>query len=380
MNVALFQKGFRPFFLAAAAFATIWVPVWSARFSSGWAAAWSGPNWHAHEMIFGFFVAVIVGFLLTSVENWTQEKTVTPKQLAFLVVLWMAGRVVMIAGEATQLGALVDLALIPFVTFFVARPIIKTKNRRNYVIPFILTALFLLNLISHLAPMLGHPELARNALLTGIYVVVGLVLMIGGRVIPFFTANATGKLTSSNPKLERALMIGALGLVLVQGFSIPWISGAWMIVLGLATLVRMKNWQTPVAMRIPILAILHVGHIWLGLGLITRGLSDFVPAITPNLGLHILTIGGLSTICLGMMARVSLGHTGRKITATPSVVTAFVLLNLAVVVRGILPIFAPAHYVSLVIAGSAIWATSFAIYLFKYTPVLILSRADGRPG
>lgn len=380
MNFALFQKGFRPFFIAAAAFAAIWIPLWSARLSAGWHAAWTGPNWHAHEMLFGFFAAVIAGFLLTAVENWTKEKTVDSRQLLVLVLLWAAGRVVMVGGNATGPFMVLDLAFLPAVAFFVARPIYRTKNRRNYPIPVILSVLFGINLTSHLAGALGSPEIARRALLVGVFVVTALVLMVGGRVIPFFTANATGKLTSSHPTFEKALMAGAAGLVVVQAVNITWLSGVWMIALGLGVLIRMKNWQTPTALRIPMLAILHVGHIWLGLGLLVSGINAFVPFILPNLGLHIVTMGGLSTISLGMMARVAMGHTGRKIEATPSVVAAFALINIAVVVRGIVPVFAPSHYVSVVIASSVVWAMAFGIYLFKYIPILTVARPDGKPG
>jgi uncharacterized protein involved in response to NO len=380
MNSALFQKGFRPFFLAAAIFAAIWIPLWSARVSASWHAAWAGPSWHAHEMLFGFFAAIITGFLLTAVENWTQQKAVNSRQLFVLLILWAAGRLVMVGGHAAGPLMIFDVAFLPAVAFFVARPIYRTKNRRNYVIPVILIGLSVVNLTSHIAVAQGQPEIAQRALLVGVFVVTALVLMVGGRVIPFFTANATGKLTSSNPALEKALMVGAAGLVVLQAVNISWLLGFWMIALGLGVLIRMKNWQTPTALKIPMLAILHVGHAWLGLGLLVSGINAFVPFILPNLGLHIITMGGLSTISLGMMARVAMGHTGRKIEATPSVVAAFSLINIAVVVRGIVPVFAPAHYVSVVIASSVVWAVAFGIYLFKFIPVLTIARPDGRPG
>jgi uncharacterized protein involved in response to NO len=380
MNSALFQKGFRPFFLAAAIFAAIWIPLWSARVSASWHAAWAGPSWHAHEMLFGFFAAIITGFLLTAVENWTQQKAVNSRQLFVLLILWAAGRLVMVGGHAAGPLMIFDMAFLPAVAFFVARPIYRTKNRRNYVIPVILIGLSVVNLTSHIAVAQGQPEIAQRALLVGVFVVTALVLMVGGRVIPFFTANATGKLTSSNPALEKALMVGAAGLVVLQAVNISWLLGFWMIALGLGVLIRMKNWQTPTALKIPMLAILHVGHAWLGLGLLVSGINAFVPFILPNLGLHIITMGGLSTISLGMMARVAMGHTGRKIEATPSVVAAFSLINIAVVVRGIVPVFAPAHYVSVVIASSVVWAVAFGIYLFKFIPVLTIARPDGRPG
>lgn len=380
MDFALLQKGFRPFFLAAAAFAAIWVPVWSIRFSTGWSASWTGTNWHAHEMLFGFFAAVIAGFLLTAVENWTKDKTVNSRQLLMLVALWGTGRVAMVTGDWYWLGSLLDVLFLPMVTFFVTRPIWRSRNRRNYGIPVILTALAGLNLTSHLAVYNANPELGRTALLMGVYLVSALVLMIGGRVIPFFTSSRINKPTSSNPKFEKALIAGAAGLVILPVFGFSKLTGAWMIVLGIGALVRMKNWQVIAALRVPMLAILHLGHIWLALGLIARGSSELLPFVSPNQGLHLITVGGLSTISFGMMARVGVGHTGRPIEAAPSIILAFVLINIAVVFRGVLPIFLPQFYVGTVTWASTFWAAAFAIYLIKYLPILTLVRPDGKPG
>jgi uncharacterized protein involved in response to NO len=141
----------------------------------------------------------------------------------------------------------------------------------------------------------------------------------------------------------------------------------------------MHGWNTSTALRIPILAVLHIGHIWLGLGLIMRGLSSYLP-ITPNLGLHVITLGGLSTISLGMMARVALGHTGRKIESPAIVTAAFLLLTAAVVVRGGLPLVWTSGYVTSITVGATLWSLAFGIYMLRYIPILILGRVDGRPG
>lgn len=375
---SLFQKGFRPFFLAAAAFAAIWVPAWSVRFSAGWNAPWAGPQWHAHEMLFGFLVAVIAGFLLTAVENWTQEKTVTPSQLLALVMLWGTGRVAMVDGDPGTLGAIVDIAFLPALAFFVARPIFATKNKRNYPVLLILTALTAVNVASHYGYATGSPELAQNALLVGVHLVTAIVLLIGGRVIPFFTANATKTITRSTGWLEKTIIVGVLGMLVLQTFNLPGL-GTWLIALGLLVLARMHGWNTSTALRIPILAVLHIGHIWLGLGLVMRGLSSYLP-ITPNLGLHVITLGGLSTISLGMMARVALGHTGRKIESPAIITAAFLLLTAAVVVRGGLPLVWTSGYVTSITVGATLWSLAFGIYMLRYIPILILGRVDGRPG
>lgn len=375
---SLFQKGFRPFFLLAAGFAAIWVPAWSVRFSSGWNATWAGPQWHAHEMLFGFLVAVIAGFLLTAVENWTQQRTVTPSQLVGLVMLWGTGRVAMVDGNPGSMDAIVDIAFLPALAFFVARPIFATKNKRNYPVLLILAALTAVNVASHYGYATGSPAIAQNALLVGVHLVTAIVLLIGGRVIPFFTANATKTITRSTGWIEKSIIVGVVGMLVLQTFNLPGL-GTWFIGLGLLVGARMHGWNTRAALRIPILAVLHIGHIWLGLGLIMCGLSAYLP-ITPNLGLHVITLGGLSTISLGMMARVALGHTGRRIESAAIVTAAFLLLTAAVVVRGGLPLVWTSGYVTSITVGATLWSLAFGIYMLRYIPILTLGRVDGRPG
>ncbi|MEZ4462506.1 MAG: NnrS family protein [bacterium] len=381
MNTAFFQKGFRPFFLLAAVFAAVWIPLWSWRFSIGWSGqGWSGSNWHAHEMVYGFLVAVIAGFLLTAAENWTQEKTAAGRALGVLIGIWVLGRVAMVNGLPSVWTAAVDWVFLPILAFFIARPIVKTKNKRNYVVVAILMILSGLNLASHVGMIAGSDVLTRRALLAAVFLVTTLVLLIAGRVIPFFTMNSLQRVTTSTPKLEKAVLLGSLVLVVLQAFPANTMTSVLMLMLGLIVLLRMRGWKTTLALKEPMLAILHMGHAWIGVGLIVRAIAQWTEGVTPNLGLHIITMGGLSTVSLGMMVRVSLGHTGRQIRASLLVKIAFISIHLGVVARTILPMVVPDNYVTWVAVGSSLWALAFGIYVVGFTRLLFEPRPDGRPG
>lgn len=377
----LLQKGFRPFFLLCAIFAAISVPLWSVRFMSGWTADWLGMLWHAHEMVFGFFGAMIAGFLLTAVENWTGRRTVTPAQLAGLAILWLLGRAVMFSGDTSIWIMLVDSAFFPALALAIARPILATNNRRNFVIIGILLVLSLLNLLSHHAasdPSAVH--WARPALLAAVTLVAALVTLISGRVVPFFTRRALSVETNSYPWIERIVGVLLAALIVLELLSVDVGVGVASVLIGVLLFVRMRGWQTLSAARVPILAVLHLGHIWLALGFLFRGAAILSSVGTSSLGLHLMTLGGLSTIGLGMMVRVSLGHTGRPIIAPLWANIAFGLLTLAILARALAPLFFAASYVHLITCSAILWSAAFGLYVLFIAPVLWSARPDGKPG
>jgi uncharacterized protein involved in response to NO len=384
---AIVRKGFRPFFLLASAFASAIVPLWLlvlfgfVRPTTYVDAA----TWHAHEMVFGYVVAVIAGFLLTAVGNWTQRETATGGKLVALAALWFAGRVAMLAPAALPRGlpALVDVAFLPALGAVLAGPLLATGNRRNYVMLAVLGVLSLANVAIHLDALgilaMGTGRMAAHV---AIDVVVFLCAMIAGRVLPMFTRNATGaEGVESHRLLEIATVVALVGLVVVDLVA-PGTRAA-MVVAGIAgavTLARASRWGTLHTGRHPLLWILHAGYGWLGVGLLLRGapvLGLFVP---PSLPLHAITVGAFGALTLGMMARVALGHTGRALQAPRAITVAFALVTLAALARVVGPLVAPATYgASLVIAGAA-WTAAFAIYVIAYAPLLWSPRADGKPG
>lgn len=383
---AILAKGFRPFFLLAALAQVLLTPVWviALRGHLNLNAHFVATYWHAHEMLFGFTLAVIAGFLLTAVGNWTSRETAVGPPLAALVVLWLLGRVAIALAQflPKPLVAALDLAFLPALAFACARPIVLTDNRRNYQFLGMLGLLFLANLTMHLDAIGVWPGQVRRGAWLATWVVVTMIVVMTARVVPMFTRNATGLSTIRNvPWLDRAALASVMlvGVADVAGFDERLIGFAAPVA-GLIVLGRAATWGGLSTLRLPILWILHVGHAFVGLGLALRGLAAFVPLLSQSAALHAFTAGAIGCSTLGMMARVSLGHTGRMLAVRPSIAVAFGMLIVATLVR----VFGPlggsvAHRHSMTTAGS-LFALAFLVFFVVYLPSLTSPRVDGRPG
>jgi uncharacterized protein involved in response to NO len=379
-------KGFRPFFLLAAAFALIIVPVWLLVVDGALAPAGyvDAASWHAHEMIFGYAVAVIAGFLLTAVGNWTQRETIIGAPLLGLAALWLLGRVAMSIAAVLPRGlaAFLDLAFLPVLSIVLARPLLATGNRRNFVMLGVVAALFAANLVVHLQALGVMPfGTARQACLSAVDVVVFLMLLIAGRVVPTFTRNAAGVGAASSAWLERLTVIAAFATTLID---VTWpetrAAAAAAGVLAIVAIARATRWGSIHTLRIPLLWILHVGYAWIAVGLILRALPAFGITVSSSLATHALTVGAMGALTLGMMARVALGHTGRTLSPSPAMTWSFVAITLAAVARVSVPLVTPAwRFDTLLVAGS-LWSLAFLIYLVVYAPILTAPRVDGKAG
>jgi uncharacterized protein involved in response to NO len=386
-RVAIAAKGFRPFFGLAAAYAVVIVPLWLAIIGGvASPSAYLDPlSWHAHEMIFGFTVAVIAGFLLTAVGNWTQRETLVGAPLLGLAGVWVAGRMAMLFASRLPSGvaAVADLAFLPLLILTLARPLVATKNRRNFVMLGVLAALFVANLAVHLEALRVLPVgSARRGCSVAVDVVVLVILLIAGRVFPMFTRNASGVTAiRSNHFLDIATVGGMAVLVVVDALTTdPRIPSALAGVVGLLAAARTVHWGAQHSLREPLLWILHAGYAWLVIGLVMRAVAVGVPAMPGSLATHALTVGAIGSLTLGMMARVSLGHTGRVLVAAPPMRWAFIAITLAAFSRVVVPIVAPSQYlISLFVAG-ALWSLAFMTFLAVYAPILWTPRRDGKPG
>jgi uncharacterized protein involved in response to NO len=384
---ALEAKGFRPFFLVAAAFASAIVPLWILVLAGAVRlAGYLDPtSWHAHEMVMGYAVAVIAGFLLTAVGNWTQRETLVGAPLLGLAALWILGRLAMLLGGVLPRGlvALVDLAFLPALIVVLARPLVAARNRRNFVMLGILGALFFANVVIHLDALgLVGPGASRNASLAAIDVVVLVILIIAGRVFPMFTRNATGvAAVRSIPSLD-VLTVAGMAVLTVMDMLVPGhaagAAGAGAV--GLLAVARAARWGTRHTARHPLLWILHAGYAWLVAGLLLRALAAFVHRIPASLATHALTVGAIGSLTLGMMARVSLGHTGRPLVAPKPVRWAFAAITAAAFVRVVLPMFAPSWYLAELISAGGLWTAAFLLYLAAYARILVSPRLDGKAG
>jgi uncharacterized protein involved in response to NO len=384
---ALAAKGFRPFFLLVGVFASAIVPLWILVIAGilrpgGYLDA---ATWHAHEMVFGYTVAVLAGFLLTAVGNWTQRETIVGTPLLALSALWGLGRVAMLLAGALprEISALIDLAFLPALMLVLARPLVAARNRRNFIMLGVLGSLSATNLVVHLEALgVMAVGAARHACLVAVDVVVLAILVISGRVFPMFTRNATGVTSIRSSPLLDVLTIGAMAVLTVLDVLVPEraATAAAAGAVGVLALVRAARWGTWYAARQPLLWILHAGYGWLALGLLLRALAGFDAAVPGSLATHALTVGAVGSLTLGMMARVSLGHTGRALVASTPIVWAFGAITAATFARAIVPLFAPGWYFAELVVAAGLWTVAFILYLVSYVPVLLMPRVDGRPG
>jgi len=381
----LFALGFRAFFALAGLAALILIMFWNAIFNGTLTSEHYYPNnyWHAHEMLLGYAVAVIAGFLLTAVKNWTGKPTLTGDQLASLCLLWLYGRILpFYAGLLPDaLIALVDFAFLPALAYQVSKPIIEAKQYRNLFFIGLIMLLALGNGLIH-AQMLGLQE---NTATIGIQLVVAtiiiLILIIAGRVFPFFTERGIpGTLIIRNPLLDSLSVASAVIVFALQIFGISGTLLALAAIVAVAVNVaRLSGWYVQRVMYVPLLWVLYAGYGWIILGFMLTVLSAY-SVVLPSLALHAFTLGGIGVLTLGMMARVSLGHTGRAMKASNAIAIAFVLINVAALFRVLLPIAMPHWYENLIYISTLSWLAAFSLFVFVYAPILSSARIDGQDG
>lgn len=374
--------GFRPFFLLAGVFGSLWVPLWLLVLGGRvqLPVRHGGMAWHGHEMIFGFTVAVIAGFLLTAVRNWTNKPTPTGGGLLALAALWTLGRLALLAGTLLPevLAASIDLAFLPVLAVALGIPLWRSKNWRNIAFVPLLLALSALNATFHF----GDAGMASRALRLAVDVVLLIIVLVGGRVIPMFTRNTLkGATLRTSPVLDW-LAFGSTVLVLISDLVPSAVqAGAWAAFAAAGfNALRIGGWASVQTVRRPLLWVLHLGYAWLPIGFFLKGLAVYVPSIPPNAALHALTVGAIGLLTLGMMSRVALGHTGRPLEVGRPVAGAFVLVALAAVGRSILPIFAPDQYMGILWVSGLCWAVGFLVFSVSYWQILTQPRVDGRAG
>lgn len=380
---ALLQLSFRPFFLLGALAAIGLVACWLGIYGSKSAVRYytSAAVWHGHEMIFGYTVAVIAGFLLTAARNWTDIMTARGAGLGLLVLLWLAGRVApWLPGAPGAVVAMLDLAFLPVAAIVLAVPLLRAGKASNIMFVPLLLMLTVANALVHAEALGAASGLATTGLYLGLDMVVLLIVVMGGRVIPFFTERGVGNLNLPRyAMLDRVIITatGALVLAELAGWSVA--VGITALVAGIANGMRVVQWYSGRIWRVPLVWVLHTGYAWLAAGLLLRAVAS-AGGVTPSIAIHALTAGAIGVLTLGMMARVALGHTGRPLAVGRWMVSAFVLANIAALVRVGVPLLVPAWYGAAVQLSGGIWIAAFTIFLATYTPILIRPRIDGRPG
>ncbi|WP_404385644.1 NnrS family protein [Caenispirillum salinarum] len=387
----LFRSGFRAFFLLAGlqgAFAMALWTLWLSAPAGGALGAAADPvGWHAHEMLFGYTVAAAAGFLLTAVPNWTGTAAAKSWTIVLLATLWLAGRVGMwLAGIIPAwLTAALDLAFLPTLIAVLATALLPVRNRRNHVFLLLLSVWWLCSLLDHVAFMGLEPS-GTYARRLAVDVAAIMMIIVGGRIVPSFTRNwlkARGRTDSVrvDTGLERvSILLAFLVMILHALGAWDWMVGLVALLAGVSVLWRLGRWSGFSTLSEPILFILHVGYGWIGFAFLLEAaslLADWVPYTT---AWHAMTAGAVGTLTLAVMTRAALGHAGRPIVAAPLTIAAYVLVNMAALVRVFGPLIKPEGYTSLVVAAGWLWALAFICYLIVYVPLFLRPRADGKPG
>ena len=375
--------GFRPFFLLGIWSAVLLMLASLIGFSAGiWHDNYFDlPLWHAHEMVFGYAVAVIAGFLLTSVRNWTGLPTPSGTALALLVLIWLIPR--LLSGFSILPGplfALLDSLFLPLLAVVIGRPILKAKQAQNFPIPLLLLLLGLCNAIIHME-ILGKIETAvsSQAMQIAVITIVALITVIAGRVVPFFMQRTIGERPTGNKLVEKLALPSVLLFALTIAIDNGWLMVNAALLTAFIHAVRLFSWFDKNALKEPMLWVLLAGYAGLVAGFILYGLALILDFSTVQ-AVHAWTLGAIGMFTLGTMTRVALGHTGRPIQALPWIPTAFVLMFIATLSRIFLPVIKPELLDSAIIISATCWIVAFTIIAMRYTSILLRARPDGKAG
>jgi uncharacterized protein involved in response to NO len=383
---ALLSYGFRPFFLLGSVYAGLevlaWLPMFQGELSLG--TAFSGVDWHVHEMLFGYVAAVIAGFLFTAIPNWTGRLPLQGGPLLVLVLVWLAGRVaVALSAEIGWLAAaLIDIAFLALMAAAVAREIVAGKNWRNLKIVAVLALLAVTNLAFHLE---AHVEgVASYATRFGIGLVILLIMIVGGRIVPSFTRNwlarqDPGRLPAPFDRFDVACMVlSAASLLLWAIRPDGRATAALHAAAGVANAVRLARWAGDRTIADRLVLILHVGFAFVPLGFLLNALAA-IGGIAPSAGVHAWTVGAIGIMTLAVMSRATLGHTGQPLSASPGLQAVYALVAIAALAR-IAAAVLPDWSMALLHLAAFAWAAAFLGFAGLYAPLLCLPKRPSPGG
>jgi len=387
-GAALFRLGFRPFFLGAGLFSVVAVAIWFALYVLHVDIPFPGMPpaiWHAHEMIFGYAMAVIAGFLLTAIKNWTGQQTLRGGGLAALFGLWVLARVLPFAGQDMNIAILaaVDLSFMAFLLIAASIPVLRVKQYSQIGILSKLALLMLSNVMFYLGVTGVLQEGISWGLYSGLYMIIALVLVMARRVVPFFIEKGIdGDANIRNWKSVDLLSLVFLFALWIIDVFTPYATVMSMIagILFLLHVIRMAGWYTPQLWSKPLLWVLYLAYGSIVTGFALKFMQMWFE-LSPTLAVHAFAYGGIGIMTLGMMSRVILGHTGRNISEPPPVLFwCFLLLVCGTVVRVFVPLFNTGLYTYWIGISQLLWVLAFGLFVVVYAPMLWSPRVDGRDG
>lgn len=377
----LWRLGFRPFYMVAAIFAALAIPLWMAQYFGLLPQGLNvGFMWHMHEMVFGMAAAVVVGFLYTAGYNWTGLWTPRRGRLAALVALWLAGRVAMLVAPPL-VAAVIDWLFLPAAAWPLFRVMQQANNRRNYFLVGLLALMALANAVFHAAALGRLAVTPATPVQAAILVIVMMEAAIGTRIIPMFTRNgAPGTTPLVQPGLDKA----CLGLLAAS--ALCWVAAAPRLLfapLALAAaslvLLRLWRWQALRTLSVPLLWIMHLSYAWIAVGFVLLVLSRW-QLVSASAGFHALTVGSMAGLILGMITRTTLGHTGRPLKAGRGERWMFTLIQLSALARVASALGYDTQQGVVLMASAGLWTAAFIAYAIVYVPYLSSARVDGKPG
>lgn len=386
----ILRQAFRPMFLFGSIFSVIAMALWGLMLSGSLTmdVYANVMFWHQHEMIFGFVAAIIVGFLLTAVQNWTGRRATHGNILFILVTIWFLGRLMMLFGGGLSpwLVAAVDMMFLPLAAFLFGRIVLKAGQVRNLFFVPILILLTISNGIMHAGVLLNQFQFIYHGSMNAVWLVTLIMAIISGRVLPMFTANGTQtSKMQPNVWIDR-VALGSLWMVFILQFLMlkPFIPTILLSVLyasaalfNFIRIIRLRIWIT---FKVPLLWSLHIAALFIPLGLTLFAFRYAGFPVSISTGVHALTAGAMGIMILSMMARVSLGHSGRMLKPRAIMSVAFVLVIFAAIIRVFFGWLAPDLLLAGYYAAIIAWVVAFTCYTIVYTPILISPRADGKPG
>ncbi len=387
-RISVLHLGFRPFFLLGTVFSVLAVGLWLWILSyGGWLATseLSVFQWHAHEMLYGYALAVITGFLLTAVGNWTGRQTLNGLPLLLLVLIWLLARAMPFVeyDQAMPLMALLDILFNLGLVIAILIPIVQVRQWKHIAIWSKLVFLLAGNVMFYLGLLKVLDNGVQWGIYTGLYIIISLIMLMGRRVIPFFIEKGVGyDVVIKNYRwLDLSSLVLMLIFIIVEVFVVmPEWATIVAAILAVLHAIRLWGWYAQGIWKKPLIWVLYLGYVWIVVGFILRAVSGWFD-VNPMLSVHAFAYGGIGVVTIGMMARVALGHTGRDVFNPPkSLMTIFLLLLSGSVVRVLLPLLMPDNISTWVFIAQILWILAFAKFVFVYASMLVKPRVDGKYG